>query len=71
MKGMPIAAACALLGINISDPGPATRILQLGNMLSPEDVEFEEDYPEIEEEVTKEASKYGTVIGLWIPKYIK
>jgi len=69
--GMPIAAACALLGITISEAGPPTRIVQLGNMISPEDVEFDEDYPEIEEEVSKEASKYGTVLSVWIPRYNK
>jgi len=66
--GMPIAAACALLGININDPGPPTRIVQLCNLVSPDDIQHDADYEDIFEDVTQESRKYGTVLSVYIPR---
>jgi hypothetical protein len=42
--GMPIAAAAALLELNINDPGSSTRILQIINMVGPEDLLNDVEY---------------------------
>lgn len=66
--GMPIAAACALIGVNINDPGVPTRIVQLMNAVSPEDVTEDADYAVVLEDLREEAKKYGTVISMYIPR---
>jgi len=66
--GMPIAAAMALLGLNVADPGPATRILLLINLASPEDLLNEEEYNEILEDTREEMRKFGTVLSITAPR---
>jgi splicing factor U2AF subunit len=69
--GMPIAAAAALLGLNINDPGPATRIVQCLNMVSLDDLLNDDEYDDILEDIREEAAKYGTVISITIPRPVK
>lgn len=42
--GMPIAAAAALLTLNINDSGAASRILLIINMVGPEDLYNDNEY---------------------------
>jgi len=67
---MPLAAACALLGLNINEPQTPTRIVQLCNMISADDIDHDEDYKEICEEVMKEAETFGTVVSMYIARPI-
>jgi splicing factor U2AF subunit len=69
--GMPIAAAAALLAINMTDPGPPTCVVQLINVISPADFENDDDFQEILEELKEEAAKYGTVESIYIPRPMK
>lgn len=49
----------------------ATQILVLLNMVSPEELEDDEEYVEITEDVRDECSKFGSVLSLAIPRPIK
>jgi len=66
--GMPIAAATALLNININDPGSPTTVVQLINIVSPEDLGEEGDYDEILDDIREECKKYGTIESIYIPR---
>jgi len=66
--GMPIAAAAALLGLNINDPGSSSRIAVLLNMVSPHNLASNEEYDDLLEDVREECKKYGTVMGIHIPR---
>eukprot|EP01119_Soliformovum_irregulare_P008571 TRINITY_DN21684_c0_g1_i1.p1 TRINITY_DN21684_c0_g1~~TRINITY_DN21684_c0_g1_i1.p1 ORF type:complete len:517 (+),score=147.33 TRINITY_DN21684_c0_g1_i1:63-1553(+) len=66
--GMPIAAAAALLQINMTDPGEPTCVVQLMNMISAEDLWNEEEYAEIMEDVREEAEKYGELASIYVPR---
>jgi splicing factor U2AF subunit len=66
--GMPIAAAAALLGINVNDAGAPTRVIQLMNIVSPNDIRTEDDLQEISEDIKQECVKYGTVVSMHIPR---
>lgn len=66
--GMPIAAAAALLKIDITNPGPPTTILQLANMVSPKDLYPDEDFQDLMEDVREECAKYGTIVSMHIPR---
>jgi len=66
--GMPIAAAAALLGININDSGSPTRILQLINIVSPNDLRNNDDYADVVDDIKQECMKYGTVLSVAIPR---
>lgn len=59
-------------GLNISQgAGPATEILSLMNMITPEELEDEEEYEDIVEDVKEECGKYGVVVSLEIPRPIR
>nr|AAT85577.1 U2 small nuclear ribonucleoprotein auxiliary factor large subunit [Alvinella pompejana] len=61
-------------GLNMAQvqgPGPTTEVLCLMNMVTPEDLEDEEEYEEILEDVKEECSKYGYVKSIEIPRPIK
>ncbi|ESO05012.1 hypothetical protein HELRODRAFT_185543 [Helobdella robusta] len=64
-------------GLNISDvtgsstSNTSTEILCLMNMVTPEELEDEEEYDEILDDVREECSKYGSVKSLEIPRPIK
>lgn len=66
--GMPIAAATKLLNIDINDPGPPTRILQLANIVSAKDLYNLEDYNEIMEDIREECSRFGPIVSIHIPQ---
>lgn len=61
-------------GLNINQiqaAGPPTEVLCLMNMVVPEELEDEEEYEDIVEDVREECTKYGTVKSLEIPRPIK
>jgi len=66
--GMPIAAGAALLGININDAGPPTRVIQLLNMMSRDDLQNDDDFGDIVDEIKEECAKYGQIISMFIPR---
>lgn len=51
--------------------GPPTEVLCLMNMITPEELEDEEEYEDICEDVKEECSKYGVVKSMEIPRPIK
>jgi len=67
---MPIAAAAALLDIDLNNPGSPTCVLQLINVVSPEDLNNDADFEEILEDIRDEAKKYGTIVSMYIPRPI-
>ncbi|VDH97726.1 splicing factor U2AF 65 kDa subunit [Mytilus galloprovincialis] len=59
-------------GINLAQgAGPPTEVLCLMNMITPEELEDEEEYEDILEDVKEECGKYGVVRSLEIPRPIK
>lgn len=57
--------------VTSASAGPATEILCLMNMIQPEELEDEEEYDEILDDVREECSKYGVVKSMDIPRPIK
>lgn len=58
-------------GLNmISGAGPATEVLCLMNMVTPEDLRDEEEYEEILEDIKEGCNKYGVVRSIEIPRPI-
>jgi len=51
--------------------GPPTEVLCLMNMITPEELEDEEEYEDICEDVKEECGKYGVVKSMEIPRPIK
>ncbi|KAK7113597.1 splicing factor U2AF 50 kDa subunit-like isoform X2 [Littorina saxatilis] len=59
-------------GLNLNQgAGQATEVLCLMNMIMPEELEDEEEYEDILEDVKEECGKYGIVRSLEIPRPIK
>lgn len=61
-------------GLNVNEvqaSGPPTEILSLMNMVTKEELEDEEEYEDILEDVKEECSKYGIVKSIEIPRPIK
>lgn len=63
-------------GLNLSEvtssvPTKPTEVLCLMNMVTPEELEDEEEYEEILDDVREECGKYGAVKSLEIPRPIK
>jgi len=61
-------------GLNMHEAqnqGPITDVLCLLNMVAPEELEDEEEYEEILEDVKEECGKYGFVKSIEIPRPIK
>jgi len=59
-------------GLNLqAGAGPATEVLCLMNMILAEELEDEEEYEDIVEDVKEECSKYGTPVSLEIPRPIR
>ncbi|XP_064606448.1 splicing factor U2AF 50 kDa subunit-like [Liolophura sinensis] len=59
-------------GLNLSSgAGPPTEVLCLMNMVTPEELEDEEEYEDIVEDVKEECNKYGVVRSLEIPRPVK
>ncbi|PHH54611.1 Splicing factor U2AF 50 kDa subunit [Ceratocystis fimbriata CBS 114723] len=64
---MGISAMSMLAGTTAVQPDE-TRVLQLLNMVTPEELLDNEDYEEICEDVHEECSKFGTISELKIPR---
>ncbi|CAL1544686.1 unnamed protein product [Lymnaea stagnalis] len=59
-------------GLNLNQgAGPATEVLCLMNMITPEELVDEDEYEDIVEDVKEECGKYGIVMSLEIPRPIK
>ncbi|XP_046369996.1 splicing factor U2AF 50 kDa subunit-like isoform X1 [Haliotis rufescens] len=59
-------------GLNLNQgAGPATEVLCLMNMILAEELEDEEEYEDIVEDVREECGKYGVVRSIEIPRPIK
>ncbi|KAK9315733.1 hypothetical protein V1522DRAFT_407374 [Lipomyces starkeyi] len=65
--GLSSVSSMAELANSTSAHG-ATRILQLLNMIVPEDLNDEDEYEDIREDVREECEKFGKVIDLKIPR---
>ncbi|GAA57078.1 hypothetical protein CRM22_006892 [Opisthorchis felineus] len=57
--------------ITIRSGGPPTEVLCLMNMIDPAELEDDEEYEDIVEDVRAECSKYGVVRSLEIPRPIR
>ncbi|KAK1975269.1 U2 snRNP auxilliary factor [Colletotrichum cereale] len=64
---MGVAAMSMLAGTTSTD-SEETRVLQLLNMVTPEELMDNDDYEEIKEDVHEECSKFGTVLDTKIPR---
>uniref|UniRef100_A0A1I8IIN5 Splicing factor U2AF subunit n=1 Tax=Macrostomum lignano TaxID=282301 RepID=A0A1I8IIN5_9PLAT len=53
------------------EAGPPTEVLVLMNMVTPEELEDEEEYEDILDDVREECGRYGTVRSLEIPRGVK
>lgn len=60
--------AMAMLAGTTSTDSEVTRVLQLLNMVTPEELLDNDDYEEICEDVRDECSKFGTVVDLKVPR---
>lgn len=74
--GMPVQTPIQLqipgMTVNtVTSAGAPTDVLCLLNMVQPEELEDEEEYDDILEDVREECSKYGFVKSLEIPRPIK
>ncbi|KAK1963335.1 hypothetical protein LY78DRAFT_660437 [Colletotrichum sublineola] len=64
---MGVAAMSMLAGTTSTD-SEETRVLQLLNMVTPEELMDNDDYEEIKEDVHEECAKFGTVLDIKIPR---
>ncbi|EFQ29426.1 U2 snRNP auxilliary factor [Colletotrichum graminicola] len=64
---MGVAAMSMLAGTTSTD-SEETRVLQLLNMVTPEELMDNDDYEEIKEDVQEECAKFGTVLDVKIPR---
>ncbi|KAH8910429.1 hypothetical protein BR93DRAFT_923127 [Coniochaeta sp. PMI_546] len=64
---MSVNAMSMLAGTTSTDPD-MSRVLQLLNMVTPEELMDNDDYEEIKEDIQEECSKYGTILELKIPR---
>ena len=72
--GGQIPVQLQIPGLNVSDVqmlGPPTEVLCLMNMVTAEELEDEEEYEDIVEDIKDECSKYGLVKSIEIPRGIK
>lgn len=54
----------------VGTSGPATEVLCLLNMVTPDELRDEEEYEDILEDIKEECSKYGIVRSIEIPRPI-
>ncbi|KAF6805761.1 u2 snrnp auxilliary factor [Colletotrichum sojae] len=64
---MGVAAMSMLAGTTSTD-SEETRVLQLLNMVTPEELMDNDDYEEIKEDVGEECAKFGQVLDIKIPR---
>ncbi|KAL1116012.1 hypothetical protein AAG570_005507, partial [Ranatra chinensis] len=70
--GQQLPVTIQVPGLNlISASGPATEVLCLLNMVTPEELRDEEEYEDILEDIREECNKYGIVRSLEIPRPIE
>lgn len=65
-KTMP--AQLQIPGFDLNKEVVATNVLCLMNMVSPEELQSDEDYDEIFDDIREECSKYGRIRSLQIPR---
>ncbi|KAI8368833.1 hypothetical protein EDC96DRAFT_504520 [Choanephora cucurbitarum] len=56
------------LPISSAKEEEATRVLQLMNMVTPDELEDDEEYQDIWEDIAEECSKFGTIVDMKIPR---
>ncbi|CAN0403660.1 unnamed protein product, partial [Phaeothamnion confervicola] len=49
---------------------PATSVVRLGNVVTPDELVDTETYKEVVEDMREECSKYGRVVDLEIPRQV-
>ncbi|KAH7359035.1 U2 snRNP auxilliary factor [Plectosphaerella cucumerina] len=64
---MGVAAMSMLAGTTATD-SDESRVLQLLNMVTPDELMDNDDYEEIKEDVEEECSKYGKILDIKIPR---
>ncbi|XP_073997019.1 U2 small nuclear riboprotein auxiliary factor 50 isoform X1 [Rhodnius prolixus] len=70
--GQQLPVTIQVPGLNlVSVSGPATEVLCLLNMVTPEELRDEEEYEDILEDIREECNKYGIVRSLEIPRPIE
>jgi splicing factor U2AF 65 kDa subunit len=55
----------------VGSSGPATEVLCLLNMVTPDELKDEEEYDDILEDIKEECNKYGVVRSIEIPRPIE
>jgi len=60
--------AMSMLAGTTSTDSEVSRVLQLLNMVTPDELMDKDDYEEICEDVREECSKYGTIVDLKVPR---
>jgi len=55
----------------IQGPGPSTEVLCLMNMVAPDELQDDEEYEDILEDIREECSKYGEVKSVEIPRPVE
>jgi splicing factor U2AF subunit len=65
---MGVNAMSLFAGTTSADDSGETRVLQLLNMVTAEELMDDEDYAEIRDDVREECEKFGTVLDLQIPR---
>ncbi|CAG5050088.1 Splicing factor U2AF 50 kDa subunit [Papilio machaon] len=55
-------------GLTLAGAGPATEVLCLLNMVTPDELRDEEEYEDILEDIKEECNKYGCVRSIEIPR---
>lgn len=65
---MPIAAAAAILAINTTEPGTPTKILQLMNVASMDELAEDKNFDEICDDILTESKKFGSVVSMFVPR---
>ncbi|KOB61878.1 U2 small nuclear ribonucleoprotein auxiliary factor 2 isoform 1 [Operophtera brumata] len=58
-------------GMTLAGAGPATEVLCLLNMVTPDELRDEEEYEDILEDIKEECNKYGCVRSIEIPRPIE
>ncbi|KAI9016309.1 hypothetical protein CLU79DRAFT_764373 [Phycomyces nitens] len=60
--------ALDILSVGIVKDEDATRVLQLMNMVTPEELENDEEYRDIWEDIEEECAKFGEIVDMKIPR---